>query len=201
LSNSVDANTVAAAGISLSNTLSADTEVVLATFETTGSSTVTITDASLGTDTLPMSVLSITEAGYSDETGFIIDASPDSSVQIVPYADYTPQSGVITPTDALGVLKTVVGMNLNPTINELIAGDVNMDGKLTPTDALSILKYVVGMNGGVDPEWIFSDVNADYSASTSQNIGYSNVIDLGLVASGVDLQLEGYLLGDFNGTL
>ena len=51
--------------------------------------------------------------------------------------------GKITATDALNVLKIVVG-KLNASEAESKCADVNGDGKVTATDALEILKYVVG---------------------------------------------------------
>jgi hypothetical protein len=200
--NQIDDNTVAIAGLSLTNSLNANTEIVLATFSTSGSGSISVSDATLGDTAVANSTLTIKTAEYSDQNGFVIDVQSGANAQLVPYASYEQSgSNPITPSDALEVLKTVVRINQSPTIEQMIAGDVDMDGKLTPSDALSILKNVVRMDGGVTPEWIFIDQSEDYSSSSSTSIGFSNVIDLGLVSAGVDLSFEGVLLGDWDGSL
>ena len=200
--NQIDDNTVAIAGLSLTNSLNANTEIVLATFSTSGSGSISVSDATLGDTSVANSTLTIKTAEYSDQNGFVIDVQSGANAQLVPYASYEQSgSNPITPSDALEVLKTVVRINQSPTIEQMIAGDVDMDGKLTPSDALSILKNVVRMDGGVTPEWIFIDQSEDYSSSSSTSIGFSNVIDLGLVSAGVDLSFEGVLLGDWDGSL
>lgn len=53
------------------------------------------------------------------------------------------EDGVVTPRDAVLILKYVVG-NEQLAGNQLLAADANEDGNITPLDAVAILKYVVG---------------------------------------------------------
>ncbi|MFZ9078384.1 MAG: hypothetical protein ACO23H_07615, partial [Alphaproteobacteria bacterium] len=84
---------------------------------------------------------------------------------------------------------------------QLIAGDVDKDGKLTPSDALAILKKVVRMDGGVEPEWIFVNGEADHSEMMFTRVNYDPVVEISSISLGSSLNFEGILLGDFDGTL
>jgi len=144
----------------------------------------------------------LSEANVTPEGIFEHNFDNGDAVQLQAQADYVvPSTNPITPSDALEVLKTVVRINQSPTPEQLIAGDVDMDGKLTPSDALSILKKVVRMDGGVEPEWIFIDGDKDYSSLSFTNVDYDNIIDIASIAAYTTINFEGILLGDFDGTL
>ena len=144
----------------------------------------------------------LSEANVTPEGIFEHNFDNGDTVQLQAQADYVvPSTNPITPSDALEVLKTVVRINQSPTPEQLIAGDVDMDGKLTPSDALSILKKVVRMDGGVEPEWIFIDGDKDYSSLSFTNVDYDNIIDIASIAAYTTINFEGILLGDFDGTL
>ena len=191
---------VSTAGLSIDKELSADTPVTLATFKTSGESSITLSGIELGEVALPDSGFTFTSADSGSEDTLVLDVLPDVTTQIIPYADYSYNAKAISIADALGVIKTLVGLE-SPNGKQLIASDINSDGKISIGDALGIIKYLVGMPNALEPEWVFVDRDFDYSGISSNNIDYSNVIDLGQVTSGLDINLEGILLGDFNGTL
>lgn len=202
LSNQINAKTVALASTSLDTTINSGTEFVAATFKMDGLGSILVSDATLAGVSQTNFDATLSAIDYSDETGFSADVAAGAFGQIAAQADYSASgANPITPSDALEVLKTVVRINQSPTEEQLIAGDVDGDGKLTPSDALAILKNVVRMDGGVDPEWIFVDKTADFSSMTSTAVNFTNVIDLGVVSGSANLEFEGILLGDWDGSL
>ena len=185
-----------------SGSLAGSTEHVLATFTATGQGTLTVSGGDLGASSIPTLAYEISKDTGDSSGNYDLSFSNGDALQLQAQADYVvPSTNPITPSDALEVLKTVVRINQSPTVEQLIAGDVDMDGKLTPSDALSILKKVVRMDGGVEPEWIFIDGDADYSAMTFTNVDYDQVVDVASITADTTLNFQGILLGDYDGTL
>ena len=185
-----------------SGSLAGSTEHVLATFTATGQGTLTVSGGDLGASSIPTLAYEISKETADSSGNYDLSFSNGDALQLQAQADYVvPSTNPITPSDALEVLKTVVRINQSPTVEQLIAGDVDMDGKLTPSDALSILKKVVRMDGGVEPEWIFIDGDADYSAMTFTNVDYDQVVDVASITADTTLNFQGILLGDYDGTL
>ena len=185
-----------------SGSLSGSTEHILGTFKASGQGMLTVSEGDVGTSTIPALTYEIHKTTTGTSGAYELSFNNGDAIQLSVDADYViPSRNPLTPTDALGVLKTVVGMNLSPSAEELIAGDVNQDGKLTPSDALRILKNVVGMSGGADPEWVFIDENADYTSMNAQSVNYSEIIEIASLTTDTTLNLDGILIGDYNGTL
>jgi hypothetical protein len=202
LTNIIDENNISFALISTGNALQGSQEHILARFKTVGEGKITIAQGELGTVSVPSHFYELNSSEISGDGTFDLGINPGADVQLQVSADFiTPSTNPITPSDALEVLKTVVRINQSPTHDQLIAGDVDRDGKLTPSDALSILKKVVRMEGGVEPEWIFTDRDHNYDNLSFTNVTYENVIKITDFVTTNQLNIEGVLLGDFDGTL
>ena len=112
-------------------------------------------------------------------------------------------------TDAIAILKLIVGLGVNPSNAPLsayqaIAADFDQDGSVTLTDAIGVLKMVVGLNAPV-PAWRYFDsdqIATRYSAS--QALTHTAWSADALMASGTSssaqVKIVGVLTGDVDGS-
>jgi methionine-rich copper-binding protein CopC len=117
-------------------------------------------------------------------------------------------------TDAIGILKMIVGLNVNATGTALspyqvVAADFNQDGTVGLTDAIDVLKAVVGLTAP-SPGWVVLDqtkvsstltmdsYNSD--ATKKQSSGWmSPTLSVNMDTS-QEVKLVGVLAGDVDGS-
>ena len=117
-------------------------------------------------------------------------------------------------TDAIGILKMIVGLNVNATGTALspyqvVAADFNQDGTVGLTDAIDVLKAVVGLTAP-SPGWLVLDqtkvsstltmdsYNGD--ATKKQSSGWmSSTLSVNMDTS-QEVKLVGVLAGDVDGS-
>ena len=121
----------------------------------------------------------------------------------------TKKADAVNLTDAIAILKMIVGLNVNSNNTPLspyqaIAADFDQDGSVGLTDAIGVLKMVVGLSAPT-PTWKYYDDTKLASAYTSvQSLnpkGWTTsaaISDTGTADSGV--KLVGVLTGDVDGS-
>ena len=119
------------------------------------------------------------------------------------------KSDAVNLTDAIAILKMIVGLNVNSNNTPLspsqaIAADFDQSGDVGLTDAIGVLKMVVGLTAP-SPTWKYYDetkLTSAYSATQSLNpkawTSAAVVSDTDTVASSV--KLIGVLTGDVDGS-
>jgi hypothetical protein len=121
----------------------------------------------------------------------------------------TKKADAVNLTDAIAILKMIVGLNVNSNNTPLspyqaIAADFDQSGDVGLTDAIGVLKMVVGLSAP-SPTWKYYDdtkLNSAYTAGQSLNpkgwTGSALFSDPSSVDSGV--KLIGVLTGDVDGS-
>jgi hypothetical protein len=156
----------------------------------------------------------------SDGNGEVtLDAIEDSKVNISvakPVADLEKASvaAAVNLTDAIAILKMIVGLNVNASgiqtsPYQVVAADYNRDGSVGLSDAIDVLKSVVGLNAPA-PSWVLLD-QSKVTSSLTMNSYNSDASKLNAgawmsAALNVDLEktsevkLVGVLAGDVDGS-
>jgi methionine-rich copper-binding protein CopC len=121
----------------------------------------------------------------------------------------TNKSGAVNLTDAISILKMIVGLSVNANAAPLspyqaVAADFDQSGSVDLTDAIGVLKMVVGLNAPA-PTWKYFDdakLASAYNATQSLNhkawsagavMGASTTTD-------TTVKLVGVLTGDVDGS-
>jgi hypothetical protein len=121
----------------------------------------------------------------------------------------TKKADAVNLTDAIAILKMIVGLNVNSNNTPLspyqaIAADFDQSGDVGLTDAIGVLKMVVGLSAPT-PTWKYYDdtkLNSAYTSAQSLNPkGWTTtaaISDTGMADSSV--KLVGVLTGDVDGS-
>jgi hypothetical protein len=121
----------------------------------------------------------------------------------------TKKVDAVNLTDAIAILKMIVGLNVNTnntplTPYQAISADFDQSGDVGLTDAIGVLKMVVGLSAPT-PTWKYYDdtkLNSAYTAAQSLNpkgwTGSALISDPAIVDPGV--KLVGVLTGDVDGS-
>ena len=121
----------------------------------------------------------------------------------------TKKADAVNLTDAIAILKMIVGLNVNSNNTALspyqaIAADFDQSGDVGLTDAIGVLKMVVGLSAPT-PTWKYYDdtkLSSTYTAAQSLNPkGWTTtavISDTGTADSSV--KLIGVLTGDVDGS-
>jgi hypothetical protein len=121
----------------------------------------------------------------------------------------TKKADAVNLTDAIAILKMIVGLNVNSNNTALspyqaIAADFDQSGDVGLTDAIGVLKMVVGLSAP-PPTWKYYDdtqLNSAYTSAQSLNpkawTGTALVSDPSIVYS--EVKLVGVLSGDVDGS-
>jgi Ca2+-binding RTX toxin-like protein len=121
----------------------------------------------------------------------------------------TKKADAVNLTDAIAILKMIVGLNVNSNNTALspyqaIAADFDQSGDVGLTDAIGVLKMVVGLSAPT-PTWKYYDdtqLNSAYTSAQSLNpkvwTGTALVSDPSIVYS--EVKLVGVLSGDVDGS-
>ncbi len=119
-------------------------------------------------------------------------------------------NNAVSLSDAIGILKIVVGLNVNAnkaplSPYQVLAADYDQNGLITLSDAIGVLKKVVGISSAAQPSWKYYDANQVQSAVTAAQslkpkdwIGSAAIADPTLVDS--SMQVVGVLTGDVDGS-
>jgi Ca2+-binding RTX toxin-like protein len=156
----------------------------------------------------------------TDSTGAAqFDASSDSVASVVvgksmSDSEKTAANAAVNLTDAISILKLIVGLNVNSGSTALspyqvVAADFDRDGSVGLTDAINVLKMVVGLNAP-SPTWILMDQSKVSSSLTmdSYNNDTAKSKDMGWLAASMsvdmsqssEIKLVGVLAGDVDGS-
>ena len=166
-----------------------------------------------GTDTL----LNVESLKFADQTALIssFSSGTGTSTSAKFWKDNTKaptdtkKADAVNLTDAIAILKMIVGLNVNSNNTALspyqaIAADFDQDGSVGLTDVIGVLKMVVGLSAPT-PTWKYYDDTKLASAYTSaQSLnpkGWTStavISDTGTADSGV--KLVGVLTGDVDGS-
>lgn len=129
-------------------------------------------------------------------------------------ADKAAAAQSVGLTDAISILKMIVGLNVNSGSTALspyqvVAADFNRDGTVGLTDAIDVLKAVVGLTAP-SPTWTFMDARKVASNLTmdSYNNDKTKSLDNGWMSPNMplnlntttDVKLVGVLSGDVDGS-
>ena len=121
----------------------------------------------------------------------------------------TKKADAVNLTDAIAILKMIVGLNVNSNNTPLspyqaIAADFDQSGDVGLTDAIGVLKMVVGLTAPT-PTWKYYDdtqLNSAYTSAQSLNPkGWTSaaaISDISTASSSVTL--VGVLTGDVDGS-
>jgi hypothetical protein len=121
----------------------------------------------------------------------------------------TKKADAVNLTDAIAILKMIVGLNVNSNNTALspyqaIAADFDQSGDVGLTDAIGVLKMVVGLTAPT-PTWKYYDdtqLNSAYTSAQSLNPkGWTSaaaISDISTASSSVTL--VGVLTGDVDGS-
>jgi len=156
---------------------------------------------------------SYTHGQYNFTTGAVTDSTAPAVAKFWKNNALTPsetkKTEAVNLTDAIAILKMIVGLNVN-SINvplspyQAIAADFDQNGAVELSDAIGVLKMVVGLNAP-SPAWKYFDdekLTLAYSASQSLSpkswTATSAVADASSVNEGV--KLVGVLTGDVDGS-
>ena len=146
----------------------------------------------------------------------VFEASTDSQASMVvgksvAESEKAAASAAVNLTDAIGILKMIVGLNVNATgplsPYQVVAADYNRDGGVGLTDAIDVLKAVVGLNAPA-PSWVVLEQSKVASSMTMDSYNADKTKSEGWMSStlSVDLdktpeiQLVGVLAGDVDGS-
>jgi hypothetical protein len=129
-------------------------------------------------------------------------------------ADKAAAAQAVGLTDAISILKMIVGLSVNSGSTALspyqvVAADFNRDGTVGLTDAIDVLKAVVGL-AAPSPTWTFTDASKVASNLTmdSYNNDKTKSLDSGWMSPNMplnlstttDVKLVGVLAGDVDGS-
>ena len=129
-------------------------------------------------------------------------------------ADKAAAAQAVNLTDAISILKMIVGLGVNSGSTALspyqvVAADFNRDGSVGLTDAIDVLKAVVGLTAP-SPTWTFMDASKVASNLTmdSYNNDKTKSLDNGWMSPNMplnlntttDVKLVGVLSGDVDGS-
>ena len=129
-------------------------------------------------------------------------------------ADKAAAAQAVGLTDAISILKMIVGLNVNSGSTALspyqvVAADFNRDGTVGLTDAIDVLKAVVGLTAP-SPTWTFMDASKVASNLTmdSYNNDKTKSLDNGWMSpnmpltltASTEVKLVGVLSGDVDGS-
>ena len=137
------------------------------------------------------------------ETLLLLTAS-----RIVPAAEASATSLAVNLTDAIAILKMIVGLDVNGAGKplspyQLYAADFDGNGRVELSDAIAVLKHVVGLDAP-KPNWtFFNEADTTVSSMLSQGkvtLSPGTAPALSIGASTVHLGLVGVLIGDVDGS-
>jgi hypothetical protein len=129
-------------------------------------------------------------------------------------ADKAAAAQAVGLTDAISILKMIVGLSVNSSSTALspyqvVAADFNRDGTVGLTDAIDVLKAVVGLTAP-SPTWAFMDASKVASNLTmdSYNNDKTKSLDNGWMNPNMpinlntttEVKLVGVLAGDVDGS-
>ena len=130
-----------------------------------------------------------------------------SAERAVPAAEAALTDQAVNLQDAIGVLKLIVGLEVNGAGKALspyqaFAADYDGNGQVQLSDAIGVLKHVVGL-GAPDPTWHFArdnDMGIPQVAALSPGAAPAISVDFSLAATAVHVGLVAYLSGDVDGS-
>ena len=137
------------------------------------------------------------------ETLLLLTAS-----RIVPDAEASATSLAVNLTDAIAILKMIVGLDVNGAGKplspyQLYAADFDGNGRVELSDAIAVLKHVVGLDAP-KPNWtFFNEADTTVSSMLAQGkvtLSPGTAPALSIGASTVHLGLVGVLIGDVDGS-
>jgi methionine-rich copper-binding protein CopC len=146
----------------------------------------------------------------------VFEASTDSQASMVvgksvAESEKAAAAAAVNLTDAIAILKMIVGLNVNASgplsPYQVVAADYNRDGGVGLTDAIDVLKAVVGLNAPA-PSWVVleqskvaSSLTMDsYNADKDKSAGWmSSTLSVDLDKT-PEIQLVGVLAGDVDGS-
>ncbi len=121
-------------------------------------------------------------------------------------------AAAVNLTDAIAILKMIVGLPVNATGTatspyQVVAADYNRDGNVALTDAIDVLKSVVGLNAPA-PGWVILDQSKVTSSTTMDSYNADKTKTTGWMSSNLsvdldktpEIQLVGVLAGDVDGS-
>jgi hypothetical protein len=121
----------------------------------------------------------------------------------------TKKADAVNLTDAIAILKMIVGLNVNSNNTPLspyqaIAADFDQSGDVGLTDAIGVLKMVVGLSAPT-PTWKYYDdtkLNSAYTSAQSLNPkGWTTTAVISdTVTTDSSVKLVGVLTGDVDGS-
>jgi hypothetical protein len=121
----------------------------------------------------------------------------------------TKKTDAVNLTDAIAILKMIVGLNVNSNNTPLspyqaVAADFDQSGDVGLTDAIGVLKMVVGLSAPV-PTWKYYDdakLNSAYTSTQSLNPkGWSTSAYISYTTTAESsVKLVGVLTGDVDGS-
>jgi methionine-rich copper-binding protein CopC len=121
----------------------------------------------------------------------------------------TNKAGAVNLTDAISILKMIVGLSVNANAAPLspyqaIAADFDQNGSIDLTDAIGVLKMVVGLNAPA-PTWkYFDDAKLASAYNATQSLNHKAwsagaAMDVSSTADST-VKLVGVLTGDVDGS-
>ena len=152
-------------------------------------------------------------SGTTDATGVAALAAVTepslalTATRLVP-AEASASSQAVNLTDAIDILKMIVGLDVNGAGKplspyQLYAADFDRNGRVELSDAIAVLKHVVGLDAPT-PQWVFFN-EADSTVSSMLASGKVTLSPgtppaLSIGSSTGHLGLVGVLLGDVDGS-
>ncbi len=139
-------------------------------------------------------------------TGLSAASLPVTAARSVAPADSANANTAVDLRDAIGILKLIVGLELNGAGQGLspyqsFAADVDSNGKVELADAIAVLKHVVGLDAPA-PQWLFFD-ETDSSLAARDRLNPGNVPAMATDLSSFGphhVGLVGVLRGDVDGS-
>ena len=148
----------------------------------------------------------------------VFEASTDSQASMVvgksvAESEKAAAAAAVNLTDAIAILKMIVGLNVNASgplsPYQVVAADYNRDGGVGLTDAIDVLKAVVGLNAPA-PSWVVLDQSKVASSLTMDgyNADANKLKDSGWMSPTLSVDLDktpeiklvGVLAGDVDGS-
>jgi len=144
--------------------------------------------------------------GATHIAGLSAASLPVTATRAVAAADSANTAAAVDLRDAIGILKLIVGLELNSAGHGLspyqsFAADVDGNGKIELADAIAVLKHVVGLDAPA-PQWLFFD-ETDISLTARDRLNPGSVPAMATDLSGFGLHhigLVGVLRGDVDGS-
>jgi hypothetical protein len=158
-------------------------------------------------------------ASYVDLFGHSESVSSAATSPVVAPAKYwkdaiktpseTNKAGAVNLTDAISILKMIVGLSVNANASPLspyqaVAADFDQSGAVDLTDAIGVLKMVVGLNAPA-PTWkYFDDVQLASAYNATQSLNHKTwsagaAVDASSTTD-TTVKLVGVLTGDVDGS-